>query len=201
MHNLSSQGREHSLLEVDVYTATSLLEESLEWLREDYDEFIFHVERDVVWTVQMHLVKKIKELNLPLRVYNDYPMLPGSRRARSADLVIVNQADEVEVAAEFKYEPSHQRTDIQRQKLPVVFWGTSPSEIGQGVAHDVQRIKEFVEVGKTKTAYAIFVDEGGYFRHREQLPGSRWIDWETRSAEGHKVSILWARWPAGEIRN
>ncbi len=28
--------------------------------------------------------------------------------------------------------------------------------------------------------------------------GSRWIDWGTRAPDGHKVALLWSRWPADE---
>lgn len=38
-------------------TGGLLSEESLDWLRDNYDEFIFQAERDVVWTVQTYLVK------------------------------------------------------------------------------------------------------------------------------------------------
>jgi hypothetical protein len=169
--------------------ANQLVEDAIRWLQEHYDEFSFYQERDVVWTMQSHLAAEIRRQGLDLRVWNDYPMFREGRHAQSADLVLQDPAGRVQVAVEFKYEPSHDRLDIQRQKLPVVFWGS------EGVAHDVDRIRRFVEDGKAHVAYALFVDEGRYFRHRDPHPGSRWIDWEARTPEGHKVALLWSRWP------
>lgn len=176
--------------------ASDLFEESIAWLKDNYDEFGFQVERDIVWTLQTYIVKGIKERDLPFRVFNDYPMLRGARRSLSADLVVI-EGDAVEVAAEFKYEPSHRRPDIQLQKVTpsVVFWGAASSEAGMGVSHDVERARQFVDTGKAMAAYSIFIDEGGHFRHREPFPGSRWIDWESPAQEGRSVSILWARFP------
>jgi hypothetical protein len=101
--------------------APALFEESLNWLREHYGQFEFWVERDLVWTVQTRLRTLIRERSLPYEVFNDYPLLPETRRA---DLVIRNADKEVLVAAEFKYEPSHQRAEFVALpgKLPVVFW-------------------------------------------------------------------------------
>jgi hypothetical protein len=125
----------------------------------------------VVWTVQTRLIKVIADNELPYRVFNDYPMLPGKRRSLSADLAILNQDNLVEVAVEFKYEPSHGRQDILRAKFPVVVWGK------EGVRKDVDRVREFVARGKAAAAYALLIDEGGYFRQRPPHPGARWIDW------------------------
>lgn len=178
----------------DALTAVEVVEDAIRWLQEHYDEFSFYLERDLVWVMQNHLTAEVRRRDLDLRVWNDYPMIRGQRRAQSADLVLQAPDGTIEVAIEFKYEPSHARADIQRQKLPVVFWGP------EGVAHDVERIRRFVGEGKAKVAYAVFVDEGGYFRHREPHQGSRWIDWEARTPEGHKVAILWSRWPAVDLK-
>ena len=90
-------------------------------LPEQYRQFEFWAERDVVWTPQTRLRRIIGERQLRYEVFNDYPLLPGPRRGRSADLVIRDsQTREVLVAAEFKYEPSHRRAEILAQpgKLP-----------------------------------------------------------------------------------
>src|SRR5690242_16270653 len=94
--------------------ATELFENAIGWLQQNYANFQFFVERDVVWTIQMYLIKQIKERDLPYKVFNDFPILPGSRRSLSADIAILNsnENDLVEVAAEFKYEPSHRRSDV-----------------------------------------------------------------------------------------
>ena len=101
------------------------------------------------------------------RVLNNFPVLSG----RTSDLAILSLDNFIEVAAEFKYEPSHNRksTDILPTKLPVVFWE-------DGVGRDMERIRWFVAKGKAKVAYLIFVDEGGYFRWREPFTNSEWID-------------------------
>ncbi len=153
-----------------IQTATELFENALSWLRENYSGYRFYVERDIVWTMQTRLRHLIDELALPYQVFNDYPMLPGPRRSLSADLVIRAVNSGVEVAVEFKYEPSHNRSDILKQKLPVVEWG--------GVERDAHRIQEFVNKGKTEVAYAVFVDEGGLFLKRPLPVRSVWQEWE-----------------------
>jgi hypothetical protein len=161
--------------------ATELFENTLKWLRDNYAGFQFFLERDVVWTVQNRIIEQIKELALPYRIFNDYPMLPGKRRSLSTDLAILGLDDSVEVAAELKYEPSHRRTDLLASKFPVVFWGED------GVAKDLRRIQEFVAQSKAKVAYSVFIDEGGYFRNRQSHLGSEWIDW------GNGVWVLYGQ--------
>jgi hypothetical protein len=132
--------------------AVGLFEEVIAWLQDHYSEFEFWVERDLVWTIQSHLGQLIKERGLPYSVINDYPILPGVGRARSVDLVIRDADKAVLVAVEFKYEPSHRRGDLLPAKLPVVFWGDD------GVAKDIKRIREFVEQGAARVAFAVFID-------------------------------------------
>jgi hypothetical protein len=94
--------------------ATELFERAMGWLQENYANFQFFVERDVVWTMQTYIIRQIKEQGLPYRVFNDFPLLPGNRRSLCADLAILasNKNDLAEVAVEFKYEPSHRRSGI-----------------------------------------------------------------------------------------
>ncbi|MGH2452378.1 MAG: hypothetical protein ACRDF5_01240 [bacterium] len=94
-----------------------------------------------MWTLQTYTLRNIGEATLPFHVFNDYPILAGKRRGISADLVILNADSSVEVAAEFKYEPSHQREDIPRNKLPVVLWA-------DGIVRDVVRVQEFLTLGE-----------------------------------------------------
>jgi len=153
--------------------ARSMWGEAIAWLEEHYKEFTFFAERDVVWTVQCFLIERLRDCGLAYQVFNDYPILPGSRRSISCDLAIVSQDGTVELATEFKYEPWHTRTDILPGKLPVVYWGK------EGVGKDVLRIGEFVAKGVAKEGYAVFVDEGGYFRKRAPHPGSEWTQWSS----------------------
>lgn len=172
--------------------SSALFEDSIAWLQQHYGDLEFWVERDIVWTLQTHLRQMVVNHGLSWTVFNDYPMLPGSRRSLSVDLAIRDADGEVLVAAEFKYEPSHDRVEFRALpgKLPVVFWGI------EGVAKDVVRIREFVEAGKARTAYAVFIDEGRYFRNRPAHPGAEWRDWEPAGPGGRSPSVLWARWPA-----
>ncbi len=153
--------------------AGSVWSEAIAWLEAHYEDFTFFAERDVVWTVQCFLTERLRDCGMPYRVFNDHPILPGPRRSISCDLAIVGQDGTVELAAELKYEPSHSRADILAGKLPVVFWGK------EGVGKDVARISEFVARGVAKEGYAVFVDEGGYFRKRAAHPGSQWIQWSS----------------------
>jgi len=152
-------------------TAADLFEQALEWLRQNYSALRFFVERDVVWTVQSRIAQQIAQAQLPYKVFNDHPVLPGNRRHIAADIAILDaKTGALEVVAEFKYEPSHQRTDILEQKLPVVFWR-------QGVIEDTARIRQFVQQGGARVAFAVFIDEGGYFRNHTPPPASEWKDW------------------------
>jgi hypothetical protein len=164
-------------------SARHLFEDSLNWLKGNYSTFQFYTERDIVWTIQLNLIEQISKEGLPYKVFNDYGILPGKRRSLSTDIAILNKEGVVEVAVEFKYEPSHERANIPKKKFPVVFWGK------EGVGKDIQRIKDFVEKDVAKKAYSIFIDEGGHFRHRTPHPGSHWIEW------GNGVSVLYSECP------
>ncbi|MEO7003752.1 MAG: hypothetical protein ABI068_18120 [Ktedonobacterales bacterium] len=175
---------------------TTLFEQTMQWLRDQYATFHFYTERDLVWTVQRHITDEIERHKLPYLVFNDYPMLPGAQRSRSADLVLASEAINrpkqsqtgkwgispavaVAVAVEFKYEPSHARIDIWPTKLPVVGWS--------GILKDIARLHEFIEHQRADAAYAVFFDESRTFRHRAlQLPES-WQDW------GQNVAVHWTK--------
>lgn len=129
---------------------------ALDELRTRYSEQPFWCERDVVCWLQRRLTLSCSG---SLRVFNDFGMLPGPRRALSADLAIVD-GNEVLLAAEFKYEPAKTRNDIKPNKLPV----TGPVDYFR----DVARIESFVIAGKTPVAWAIFIDEGGRYRAQER---------------------------------
>ena len=112
--------------------AIELFESTIEWLRSQYAGYRFFTERDVVWTIQLRMLEEIERTHLPYRVVNEY-RLGGPR----ADLVVL-AGGSVEVAVEFKYEPSHARKadrggDIWSSKLDpsAVFWSDpSGSVIG-----------------------------------------------------------------------
>ena len=169
-------------------SGSGLFEEALEWLHKNYASYRFYAERDLVWTVQTRLNSMIAQMGLPLQVFHGYPILPGKKQSLGADLAIVDSNGKVELTAEFKYEPSHGRTDILKTKFPVVAWGKG------GVGHDVERVQQIVRAGRAGVAYSVFVDEGGCFhRSKRPHPGSEWRDW------GNGVWVLWSRVAKGEL--
>lgn len=154
--------------------AATLFENTMDWLRDSYGKHRFFLERDIVWTAQLRLLQEAERARLPYRVLNDYTLFRGTR----ADLAILN-GGAVEVAVEFKYEPSRARGgEFGPGKFPVV-WGGSELE-------DIRRVHEYVRQESAKTAYAIFIDEGGAFR-QASYPGSEWRDW------GNGVWALWTK--------
>jgi hypothetical protein len=165
-------------------SAVEIFETALESVRRDYARLVFYVERDVVWTLQSRMREAMQARDLGLRLFNDYPILPGRRRGLSADLVIL-RGEEILLAVEVKYEPSHARTDIPQGKLPVVFWGA------EGVAKDIERIQQFVASGRVRHAISVFLDEGGAFRQRPPHPRSTWIDWSVVGPDWLRPALLW----------
>ena len=160
--------------------SSTLFESTIGWLRENYHDYRFYAERDIVWTVQTQLNKRIEELNLPYRVFNDYAM---GKRVR-VDLAILN-GDRVEVVAEFKYEPSNARSttnggDIAKSKFPVVIWSEAEKDIG--------RVQEFVQNGNTKVGYSVVIDEGNRHSWRPVDP-AEWLKWDDN------VSVMWLKLP------
>lgn len=155
-------------------------------LRDSYDEHRFFVERDLVCAVQLDLWERIRARRLGWSVFNDYPMIPGPRRAFSADLAIRDPDERILLAVEFKFEPDHRRSDLLAHKFPVIGWGDAQ--------RDIERIRQFVDEAAAPAAYAILVDEGRFFRTREAHPGSDWIDWATPRGD-NGPAVLWSRWP------
>lgn len=172
-------------------TAKELFERALEWLRTNYGNHDFFAERDLVWVFQQKLREIIAENSLPFKVYNDFPIMKARRRSLTTDLAILNKQNEVELAAEFKYEPDHQRgvgknKNIWPSKLSpsIVFWGK------EGVEKDVERAKQYVDQKRAIVAITILVDEGGFFRHREPHQHTKWVDWKCGGKNPRKVSLL-----------
>jgi hypothetical protein len=166
-------------------SAVELFEQSLKWLEETYPQRKYFTERDIVWTIQTYIQEEITKNKLPFRVLCEWPIESGKRKSLCADLVIMNGSS-IEIAAEFKYEPSHERKgDFSENKLKqtVVFWDK------EGVGEDVERVKKFVEDKKTKIACSVFIDEGKRFQKRDAFAGSQWQDWKNSDV---RVLISWA---------
>ena len=60
--------------------AARVFEEAIEWLHHNYHACRFFTERDIVWTLQLHLSEQMQARTLSYRVFNDFPILPGTRR-------------------------------------------------------------------------------------------------------------------------
>jgi hypothetical protein len=167
----------------------SLFQQTLTWLGDTYGERVFYVERDIVYTVQTKLNELLAETRMPWMVYNDYPMIPGPRRALSADLAIVDSTSGVAVAVEFKYEPCHRRHDVLKSKLPVVVWAD--------VVKDTLRVQEFVNTHKTTVAYAVCIDEGGYLARRDLSIYTGVKRWDASPRHDHPVTAFVYRYAPG----
>lgn len=151
---------------------------ALDELAAGYREQPFWVERDVVAWLQRRLT-----LSVPagMTVWNDYGILPGPRRALSADLALVT--DGPLLVAEFKFEPCARRADIMPNKLPVIGW----IDVGK----DIGRVQEFVEAGRAEIGWAICIDEGGRYAARPRLGHSLVRHWDT----GYGTEVTMTRWP------
>ena len=138
--------------------AATLFENTMDWLRDAYGEHRFFVERDIVWTAQLRLLQEVEQANLPYRVFNDYTLFGKTR----ADLALLN-GEVVEVAAEFKYEPSHARSgEFGPGKFPVVAW------TGEGsVAKDVSARPRLRRAREREDRLR------GFHRRRRRVPPSR----------------------------
>ena len=168
--------------------AAELFENTMAWLEEHYGEFRFFKERDVVWTVQTQIIQEIEDNNLPYRVFDEFPIATGNGSSQSTDLAILNGRGLVEVAIEFKYEPSPDRKsnrggDILHSKIecPVVSWSA--------VVQDIERVCSYVDQDRADIAYAVFIDEGSriYGSHRQPPRGSEWLYW------GQGRRVLWTQ--------
>jgi hypothetical protein len=169
-------------------TAEGLFGDALVWLGKTYSEHRFFLERDLVWTLQRHIIRAIEEHSLPYRVYGDYPMPSGLHRSQSADVAILDDSNTVLLAAEFTYEPDHKRVDYPVGRFPLCPWGD--------IEKDWSKVKRFVRHGKAQVAYAVLVDEGGYFRTRVAPGGVVWLRW---SSEGRpKAGALVLRVSSGQ---
>lgn len=183
--------------------AQEIFEKSLNWLKENYENFDFFRERDIVWTLQNKISDLIKINRLNYKVYEEYPILPGNNRSVTVDLAIMEksfiprQGKLIEVVAEFKYEPSKLRENIlgyfyseegkKKTRFPIIFYNN------KGIKKDIIRIKDYISKGLAKTAYLIFFDEGKQFRHKKPFEGSEWKDWKMKGIKFNKISILWMK--------
>ena len=155
--------------------AEELFENAINWLKRHYvDCGPFFRERDIVWTLQKKIMNEIERRDSPCRVVHEF---------QRADLVILGKGETVEVAAEFKYEPSPALSgmDFLPTKLPLLYW--------RAVQSDLRAARSYVRSGWSTVAYAVLVDEGGRWwkRSRRTPSGSEWQDW------GGERRALWMK--------
>jgi len=135
-----------------------------------YQSSIFYTERDIVWTYQTILSELVSESMSNCKVYNDYGLLTGKKRSRSTDIVIIAEASKAKaiVAIEFKYEPDGKRTDIPKEKFPVISWSS--------YLKDIEKVKECVNKNKAETGIAYLLDEGNRYSKRvREIAGNVYI--------------------------
>lgn len=156
--------------------ARHLFFDVLDWLRNTYRSDEFLKERDLVAAAQKRLSDEVSQRSLPYQVVQECPIPHTNKRA---DLALLGSDNTLHLVIEFKYEPHHQR--LTSGQIPVVFWTE--------VTKDIDRIRRFVNEGQAQSAFSVFVDEGGYYRHRETPPGGRWEDWDISGCD-YRVAVL-----------
>lgn len=179
-----------------------LFKDSLYGVLSDYPNHRFVAERDLVWTVQKQLQDVL--CKGPYSVYNDYPVKRSNgNRQFSVDLVIIDNKikrdqildnqESLELAVEFKFEPSKKRNnDICVHKLPVVFWS--------GIEEDIRRMEMFTTEKRTKCGVSVFIDESGRYSHdakRYTADGrSQWVALGSYNTDFLDVHMLWTEFPS-----
>ena len=147
--------------------AARLFETALEWLRENYDSFLFRREDDVVTALWAQMVRIAKAENLPFAI--DYEQTFALSFGRlQCDLVVVGANSKPLLCVEVKYEPARVRPDIAKRALK----HSRPEHLlpGHGLkGHfcDIEKISRYVEECGAEDAYAVFVDENSY--HYSQM--------------------------------
>lgn len=167
--------------------AARLYEDAINWLQRNYSSYRFFAERDIVWTLQLHLLREIERQHLHLKVFDNHKM-PNKTQV---DLAILEQsAGSVLFVAELKYEPDHARADISSGKLSPskVFWD---SEMNHGVVQDINRIETLIDRGFSEVGYVTFIDEGGHHACHEEPKGSIWnYDWGKSPYSENTMAVL-----------
>lgn len=181
--------------------AERLFLESIDWLKteyKDYDSFIFIEERDVVWTLQKHLIRAIENESLPYKVFNGCAIremeIPGYKMDPRSDMLIFSDdkikneklAPPLDIIVEFKFEPSRDRIGkhFLKSKCPVI-------EAFARIEKDFILTKEYVIQHKADVAYSVIIDEDGRHRNSEKLRNEKWETWGNQK----NIFILIKRYP------
>ncbi len=172
---------------------SSLFEESLTWLQANYRSFCFFMERDIVWTLQTHMIEEAERRRLPVWIYDNHKLAGG----KQVDLAIIKKDDSTLTAVEIKYEPDHHRAtlDISAGKLfpSRVFWN---SKKYGGVEPDIDRVRKFIAERVANHGFFILIDEGSHFTKMPLPEGATWMDWGPSPYSKARISLLRVRFPS-----
>ena len=166
---------------------SSLFAESLAWLQNNYRSYRFFMERDIVWMLQTHMVEEAKRQRLPVSIYDNHTIAVG----KQVDIAIIKKDGSIDTAVEIKYEPDHQRADLDisaGKLLPSrVDWNTPKSG---GVEPDIERVRVFVKKGLANHGCFVLFDEGSHFAKMPLPQGSVWINWGPSPYSKANISLL-----------
>lgn len=165
-----------------------LVENALVWLKDNYKSFRFFAERDVVWTLQTHMLREAEMQKLPLKIYDNHKLAIFRKQV---DLAVLNMDDSADTVIEIKYEPDHHRAglDISAGKLKPsrVTWASRGFDTP---VSDIDRVRRFVAQGVTKSGFCIFIDEGSHFSWKPSPEGSMWVDWGESPYSTARIFVL-----------
>jgi hypothetical protein len=181
--------------------AALLFEQSLDWLRDNYDRFLFRTEYDVVTMLWGYMVRAAKAQERGIIIDYEHNVAVTSGRLQ-CDIVALSAKDEKLLCAEVKYEPSRTRPDVVSRKLK----HSRPQHLlpDHGLKDhrcDIEKARLYVDQGRVQTAYAVLVDENSYhygLMKSQQLTlpeGVSWIEWGAKTPDGFDTAIMIYRYP------
>lgn len=125
------------------FKTEKLLRDGVNYLLDNYQSFNFFYERDISWILQKYMLDRIDKEKLPNKLYCEYDLF---------DMVVFND-NELDYVVEIKYEPSHERPDIQTKRLK------QHCITINDINNDIDKISKYEKV---KKGFVIFVDEGSF---------------------------------------
>lgn len=142
--------------------ANMIFEEAINNFKATYNDDVYYLERDVVFTFQKLIWKEIREVSecKNYKVFHELGLKNETEKVKNFDLAITrgNKYNKPELAIEFKYLPSLERKDKDIDKKK--YNQTNLKEI----LKDFDAIKQFEGSKNIKYLYSIFVDEGSFFK-------------------------------------
>jgi hypothetical protein len=175
--------------------AVRLIDETILWLREHYEDHPCWNEADLVSVIWNYVRRLIIAKGARLTIRNQHRLKP--RGKPTVDLAIVDAKQRVLAVVEVKFEPSPSRLDIVEPLKHSHWTHLLPGD--HGIVTDIEKVRTCVEQGQADVGYAIFVDEGSH-HHRGMLAtvlpnGVAWSRWGPGKTEAIDVSVMVARFP------